>query len=379
MLYEVNERATTEMEPPVLTLTERNGFVRQSERFKKRLATEDTSRYKLVRRDDIAFNPYLLWAGAVAQNTVVDEGITSPLYPTFRARPGYHPQFIARMLLAPEIIASYDGIAFGSVPRRRRTSTSDFLSLVVPGVPHLEEQRRIAAILDSADAIRSKRKAALAQLDSLTQAVFSSLFALDSLPHVELGALIGEIDGGASPNCENRRATADEWGVLKLGAVTYGRFQADENKAFTGEVGKMSKNEVRAGDVLMTRKNTRELVGAVSVVDEVRPRLLLPDLIFRLHLDKQRVDPRYFQAFMMNPRTRHAVRGLSSGSASSMPNISKARLRSFPIALPPIADQQAFAACVARIEAQRVTIQRALAADDELFASLQSRAFSGKL
>jgi type I restriction enzyme S subunit len=62
-----------------------------------------------------------------------------------------------------------------------------------------------------------------------------------------------------------------------------------------------------------------------------------------------------------------------------MPNISKARLRSFPIALPPIADQQAFAACVARIEAQRVTIQRALAADDELFASLQSRAFSGKL
>lgn len=84
ILVEFVERPGSGQEPPVLTLTERNGFVLQSERFNKRLATDDTSNYKVVRRNDLAFNPYLLWAGAVAQNTIVDAGIISPLYPAGR-------------------------------------------------------------------------------------------------------------------------------------------------------------------------------------------------------------------------------------------------------------------------------------------------------
>ena len=72
----------------MLTLTERNGFVPQAQRFHKRLATEDTSSTRWYAATIFAFNPYLLWAGAVAQNTVVDEGIISPLYPTFRVQRG---------------------------------------------------------------------------------------------------------------------------------------------------------------------------------------------------------------------------------------------------------------------------------------------------
>lgn len=246
-------------------------------------------------------------------------------------------------------------------------------------LPPLVEQCRIAAILDAADTIRTKRRAILTHLDTLTQALFDSTFPPDSSPTVALDEIVGAIDSGTSPNCEARPATDDEWGVLKLGAVTYGRFQQNENKAYLGVIGSMAANEVRAGDVLMTRKNTRELVGAVALVDSVRPRLLLPDLVFRLHLDLRRVDRRYFQAIMMNRRTRPSVQGLSSGSAGSMPNISKARLRTLPIELPSLDTQQAFAARAARIEVQRANVQRALVADDELLASLQSRAFRGDL
>lgn len=99
LLTEFSERPHGDQDLPVLTLTERQGFVLQADRFNKRLATEDTSGYKVVRRHDIAFNPYLVWAGAVARNTIVDAGVTSPLYPTFRVREGHDPGYVARLLL----------------------------------------------------------------------------------------------------------------------------------------------------------------------------------------------------------------------------------------------------------------------------------------
>lgn len=382
LLVEFKERPGKGKEPPVLTLTERNGFVRQADRFNKRLATEDVSKYKVVRRNDIAFNPYLLWAGAVAQNTIIDEGIISPLYPTFRVRSGHDARFVARLLLTPQLIAAYDGIAFGSVPRRRRSSVRDFLNLPLVGIPPLPEQRRIAAILDDADALRAKRRQVLSHLDAMSQSIFHDMFGdlhSSRWTKIPFGEVIPKVGNGTSPNCETRPANDNEWGVLKLGAVTYGYFQADENKAYVGDIGRMTANEVKPGDVLMTRKNTRELVGAVALVDHVRPQLLLPDLIFRLHLDLDRVDRRYFHTLMMNPRKRPAVRDLSSGSASSMPNISKARLAKLPLELPPLSLQKQFASRVKTVEALRLKVLDASANDDLLFGSLQSRAFRGEL
>ena len=141
----------------------------------------------------------------------------------------------------------------------------------------------------------------------------------------------------------------------------------------------MVPNEVRVGDVLMTRKNTRDFVGAVAVVDRTRPQLLLPDLIFRLQLDRARLGARYFQAMMMSARMRPQVQGLSSGSSGSMPNISKARLATLKIGVPPLEVQHQFAARVERIDSQRAVVQCSLDALDEVFASLQARAFSGRL
>lgn len=249
-------------------------------------------------------------------------------------------------------------------------------------VPPIEEQRRIAAILDQADAIRTKRRQVLAHLDTLVEATFHAMFGNPvggDWACAPLGEVVERIDSGTSPNCESRPAGTDEWGVLKLGAVTYGVFRPSENKAYLGSIGPMSVNEVHPGDVLMTRKNTRELVGAVAVVEDVRPRLLLPDLIFRLEIDRERMTPWYFQAMMMSGLLRAAVRSLSSGSAASMPNISKARLRTLTIGVPPISVQRQFDRRVTAVNAQRALIERALAADDELFASLQSRAFRGEL
>jgi type I restriction enzyme M protein len=119
------------LEPEVLTCTEGAGLILQRERFAKRIATEDTSKYKIVRRGDIVYNPYLLWKGSIDQCLIVDEGITSPAYEVFRVRDGFDPVIVGKLLTSPEIIRRYDGISFGTIQRRRRAAPSNFLELKV--------------------------------------------------------------------------------------------------------------------------------------------------------------------------------------------------------------------------------------------------------
>lgn len=252
-------------------------------------------------------------------------------------------------------------------------------------LPPLAEQRRIAEILDKADALRAKRRAALAQLDSLTQSIFLDMFG-DPVrnnrhwPRVPLGSLVESIDSGWSPLCLARPAAGDEWGVLKLGAVTWCEYDASENKALPSNVAGDPTIEVKAGDILFTRKNTYDLVGACAVVRSTAPRLMMSDLIFRLRLlAGAGINGDFLQQLLTYPSKRREVQKLAGGSAGSMPNISKGRLSRLSIELPSLALQDEFARKVSAVQSARNAQRAAGLAFDALFASLQHRAFRGEL
>ena len=118
-------------EPEVLTCTERGGLILQRERFAKRVASKDASKYKIVHKGDIVYNPYLLWKGAIDQCWIVELGITSPAYEILRVRPGFDPNIVGQIATSNEMIRRYDGISFGTVQRRRRAPIELFLELKV--------------------------------------------------------------------------------------------------------------------------------------------------------------------------------------------------------------------------------------------------------
>lgn len=252
-------------------------------------------------------------------------------------------------------------------------------------LPPVEEQRRIAAVLDAADALRAKRGHALAKLDALSQALFVEMFGDLDAPDtgwriVQLGELLERIDSGQSPVCLDRAAAPDEWGVLKAGAVTYCDFDESQTKALPVEAKPDPRHEVRAGDVLFSRKNTYELVAASAYVFRTRSKLLMSDLIFRLVIaDRQRLNPIFLQQQLIHPKVRKRIQQLAGGSSGSMPNISKARLMSVEVCLPPIAAQQSFAEAVVAIQRGRAVMSVHSGQLDDLFASLQHRAFRGEL
>ncbi len=80
VLQVVDERAGEQDIQLVLSVTETRGILPQTEVFNKRIATKDVTKYKVLRPLDIAYNPYLLWTGAVGQWLGDTLGVTSPVY-----------------------------------------------------------------------------------------------------------------------------------------------------------------------------------------------------------------------------------------------------------------------------------------------------------
>jgi type I restriction enzyme S subunit len=169
--------------------------------------------------------------------------------------------------------------------------------------------------------------------------------------------------------------------VLKLGAVTYCEYSDIQNKSLPPGVAARPELEVKSGDVLFTRKNTYELVAACALVCQTRPRLMLSDLIFRLCIKKDApLVPEYLWQLLIHPGQRAQIQRLAGGSSGSMPNISKQRLSTVSILLPPRALQQEFAAIVhASVNMRDRMKTNASDESNSLFDSLVQRAFKGEL
>ena len=268
-----------------------------------------------------------------------------------------------------------------TVPALRK---SDLEKLEVP-LPPLPEQRRIAAILDQADALRAKRREALAQLDSLTQSIFIEMFgdpvSNDRKWHkVCVSDFVAGFETGKSLVAANEDDQSSEFRVLKISAVTSLEFKPEQSKALPLDYEPPKSHFVRLGDLLFSRANTADLIGATALVDATSPNLVLPDKLWRFVWYKApRAAPRFVQHLFRQTKFRYEIAQRASGTSGSMKNISQEKVFSIRVGLPPLPLQQTFATRIQSVEALKATHRASLAELDALFASLQHRAFAGAL
>ena len=245
-------------------------------------------------------------------------------------------------------------------------------------LPPIAEQRRIATILDQADALRAKRRQVLAHLDDLPQAIFHAMFGDpdESASNVYFGDL-ATLSGGRNLVAHDSAAPS-RYRVLKISAVTTGQFRPQESKPLPPTYVPPNEHLVKGGDLLMSRANTTELVGAVAYVSSTPANLALPDKVWRFDW-KTEAEPAFYHALLSTSAMKRRISRLSSGTGGSMKNVSKAKLNGMLVPHVELGQQRAFVERARRVSDQRAAVQRAVSADDELFASLQSRAFRGEL
>ncbi|MGY1552772.1 restriction endonuclease subunit S [Microbacterium sp. A588] len=245
--------------------------------------------------------------------------------------------------------------------------------------PPLEEQRRIATILDQADTIRAKRHQVLAHLGSLTLSIYHEMFGdpAENPQGLPVSPLDELIEAG-------RPIT---YGILKpgpeiSGGVPYIRVADMKN-------GGISVPGVRRTDPAISASYKRSLLREGDLLMSIRGHVgrfaqIPPELDgANITQDSARLSitdsatSQYVRASMSAPGLQRWMARHTKGVAVQGLNIGD--LRKVPIPLPPIEARLTFEARADRATRQHGTLQRALRADDELFASLQSRAFRGEL
>ncbi len=262
-----------------------------------------------------------------------------------------------------------------TVPALRK---SDLAKLKVP-LPPLPEQRRIAAILDQADALRAKRREALAQLDRLTQSIFIEMFGdpVTNPREWRIGRIADMLES-TSYGTSEKSASAGQFPVLRMNNITRsGELDLRDLKYMELPEALRSKYLVKAGDVLFNRTNSADLVGKTAMVPTGTPPLAYAGYLIRLRVNDAN-SPTYLARFLNTSYAKRSLRGMCK-SIIGMANINATEIQAMKIAIPPLALQQAFAARIQAIESLKTTHRSAMAESDALFASLQDRAFAGQL
>jgi type I restriction enzyme S subunit len=270
------------------------------------------------------------------------------------------------------------------------------------------EQRAIAAFLDSEtariDALVAKKERLIELLQEkrtalITRAVTRGLDPnvpmkdsgvewLGEIPaHWEgerLRHVIRRIEQGWSPECENRDAGEDEWGVLKAGCVNRGTFVESEHKALPLGLKPIRELEIRPGDLLMSRASgSRDLVGSVAFVSDCRARLLLCDKVFRLHVDPRSHEKRLLAYALNSSVARAQIEIVLSGGSGLANNIAQEVVKDLVIAVPPLGEQRAIVAFVdretAQLDALVAKVREAIERLKEFRTALISAAVTGKI
>jgi type I restriction enzyme S subunit len=243
-----------------------------------------------------------------------------------------------------------------------KLTQKSLVSIPIP-IPPLAEQERIVSELDLLSSIIEKKKEQLKELDQLAQSIFYDMFALYE-DNTATSNFILSLKGGKSlagdEECKNK--------ILKTGAVTYDYFKCDEVKNLPNDYIPLPENLLKDGDLLISRMNTLEYVGAVAYVWKAPNNTFIPDRLWRAKLNKN-ANPIYLWFSLKQSKAKEQIRKLSSGTSGSMKNISIPRFLSILIKNPPLPLQQQFAEKIEAIEKQKEQIKQSIAEVETLFNS----------
>lgn len=329
---------------PLMSVSQTRGVVRRTELTDAPQRAESLDTYKVCRQNDIVFNKMSIRAGAMG--VAAEDGLVTYHYEVMRPRKGTDPHFVAYLMKSSwftnELIKRERGIGAGDQANVRTTEVPfSVLKTIDAFIPSYPEQRSIADYLDRESARIDTLIEEQERLIDLLRERRASVIADASSqgPSVELRRIIATLRQGWSPNCESWPADGvSEWGVLKVGCVNTGKFDPVENKRLPDDQAPRPSLAVRRGELVMSRSNSKELVGAAGVVHGDYPRLLLSDLTYGLSLTAD-ADPAFVAYSLSSPLARSQISAASKGMSHSMQKISQRDIRELVVRLPPI-DQQ---------------------------------------
>ncbi|WP_082818333.1 restriction endonuclease subunit S [Variovorax boronicumulans] len=262
-----------------------------------------------------------------------------------------------------------------------RLSPKALASFEIP-LPPLTEQRRIAAILDQAEILRTQRRAVISQLDNLEQAVFEDMFGEPEAnpkqwPRLALAELA--IEGFQNGLYKHASEYGGGTPILRIDAFYDGVVtRLIELKRVRLTAAEITTFGLHANDIVINRVNSIEYLGKSALIPSLSEPVVFESNMMRFTVNQKIALPVYITAFLQSGYIRRQI-GTAAKQAVNQASINQRDVSAFQINVPPLSEQRVFARAIQSVQQLKAIHRTALARLDELFASLQYRAFRGEL
>lgn len=221
-------------------------------------------------------------------------------------------------------------------------------------LPSIKEQKDACEKLKKVKNIINKKEAQISYLDNLIKARFVEMFG--DKEEMKISGYIDSLEAGKSlagtEKCENK--------VLKTGAVSYDYFDNTQTKYLPKDYQPLNAHKVNPGDVIISRMNTIDLVGAAAYVWNVPDKVYLPDRLWKAKI-KNDANPVFVWQTIIHPKTKKLIRRMAGGTSGSMKNISKNKFLEMLVKKATREEQDQFAAFVAQVDKSKFALSNELA------------------
>lgn len=244
--------------------------------------------------------------------------------------------------------------------------------------PPIDEQRRIAAILDAADVVRAKHQQAIAKLDTLTQAIFMDMFSPQStgFPKRELRDLVSVKGGKRLPKGAEYAAAATQHPYVRVTDFKSGEIEVDDLRYLDEATHEsISRYIVNEGDVVISIAGS---IGQVAAVPrELDGANLTENAAKLVRKNPEQLRPEYLAAVLRSPQVQLQI-GASTGQVT-IGKLALFRIEKIAVPVPPVTLQHEYAKSLTSVRQVRRSAEQAVQKTEELFAALRQRAFRGEL
>jgi len=381
-ITEVSIRNNNKIKNEVFSVTNSDGFIKSTDYFDKEVFSKNISNYKIVKPKQFAYNPSRINIGSIDFLQTDFAVAISPFYIVFDCNKSFLEDYLLLYLKSPVGKIQIRNKTRGAV--RDNLTFSSLCEINIP-VPTIQEQSQIIKLLSKIDELLQKRKISINLLDTILPTLFNKLFG-NPLRN-EMGWKIEKFDkylldiiaGSSAGGEEKDELLEKEVGILKTSSVTKGRFNPKEFKVVRWDKLGSKLVNPQEGDLLFSRANTRELVGATCIVDKNYYNLFLPDKLWVLMVNELDLNKVFLHFLFQNPSFKNRFTLTATGSSSSMLNISMQKLRNVSIPIPSMALQIKFANAYNIVETTRLFYEKSLLILQKINESISYRALRGEL
>lgn len=372
VIFEYSVRNKSGEDIPVYSVTNEKGFC--TDYFSKEVASKDRTTYKIVPRGYFAYNPSRINVGSIDWQNYEDKVIVSPLYVVFGVSKYIDQQYLLHYFKSDKMLTLIKEYATGSVRDNLKLSSLEEFPIKLRPI---DEQRKIAAILDKIGDLISKRRQQLDKLDEMIKARFMEIFGDPEtntknwrvLPMSKICSV-----GSSKRIYQSEQSSSgvpfwrisDLTSLITTGTVTPELYIPEERYKELKTQGQVP----APGDILITSRGT---LGQCYIV-KVNDRFYFQDgMISWLSGYMDGVTPLYISYLFTMPGFRKQIDSMQAGSTVAYLSITM--IKKLKVMLPDIESQQQFASFVSKTEKTKTTISRSLEKLETLKKALMQEYF----